>query len=197
MSTPRPQEAEELAVSSPLGVTSVVINCLQGLIKKFCCASLPVLFDPLQFAYRPNGTPGDALAHLDTLDICVDAVRGLQLCSQHPGSSQAGPVLELCLQVPTRLATGVPGHSLLQHHCEVWGWFGQHLGEGLSRGGGQVVPLVQRQEPEGGVAARLSGFTGPLWRESASSGTWRSKPQPLSRSPSGAAPPGLDRTAPH
>lgn len=119
VSTPRPQEAEELAVSSPLGVTSVVINCLQGLIKKFCCASLPVLFDPLQFAYRPNGTPGDALAHLDTLDICVDAVRGLQLCSQHPGSSQAGPVLELCLQVPTRLATGVPGHSLLQHHCEV------------------------------------------------------------------------------
>lgn len=73
MSTPRPQEAEELAVSSPLGVTSVVINCLQGLIKKFCCASLPVLFDPLQFAYRPNGTPGDALVHLDTLDICVDA----------------------------------------------------------------------------------------------------------------------------
>ena len=48
----------------PIALTSVVMKCFERLIKTFITSSLPVTLDPLQFAYRPNRSTDDAIAHI-------------------------------------------------------------------------------------------------------------------------------------
>lgn len=40
------------------------MKCFEKLIKTFITSSLPTTLDPLQFAYRPNRSTDDAIAHL-------------------------------------------------------------------------------------------------------------------------------------
>ncbi|KAK3509541.1 hypothetical protein QTP70_001400 [Hemibagrus guttatus] len=48
----------------PVALTSVVMKCLERLIRDFIISSLPDTLDPLQFAYRPNRSTDDAISHL-------------------------------------------------------------------------------------------------------------------------------------
>ncbi|KAK3568591.1 hypothetical protein QTP86_009402 [Hemibagrus guttatus] len=45
-------------------LTSVVMKCFERLVRNFITSSLPDTLDPLQFAYRPNHSTEDAIAHL-------------------------------------------------------------------------------------------------------------------------------------
>ena len=51
-------------ISQPVALTSVVMKCFERLIKDYICAFLPPSMDPLQFAYRPNRPPDDAVSQL-------------------------------------------------------------------------------------------------------------------------------------
>ena len=51
----------------PIALTSVVMKCFERLIKTFIPSSLFVTLDPLQFAYRPNRSTDDTIAHISTL----------------------------------------------------------------------------------------------------------------------------------
>ncbi len=48
----------------PVALTSVVMKCFEWLVKDYICSSLPSTLDPLQFAYRPNRSMEDAIAHI-------------------------------------------------------------------------------------------------------------------------------------
>ncbi|KAK3526574.1 hypothetical protein QTP70_030712, partial [Hemibagrus guttatus] len=48
----------------PVALTSVVLKCLERLVKDFIISSLPDTLDPLQFACRPNRSTDDAISHL-------------------------------------------------------------------------------------------------------------------------------------
>ncbi|KAK3518576.1 hypothetical protein QTP70_004095 [Hemibagrus guttatus] len=48
----------------PVALTSVVMTCLERLVRDFIISSLPDALDPLQFAYRPNRSTDDANSHL-------------------------------------------------------------------------------------------------------------------------------------
>ncbi|KAK3521026.1 hypothetical protein QTP86_000581 [Hemibagrus guttatus] len=48
----------------PVALTSVVMKCLELLVKDFIISSLPDTLDPLQFAYRPKRSTDDAIFHL-------------------------------------------------------------------------------------------------------------------------------------
>ncbi len=41
----------------PVALTSIFMNIFERLVKNHICCSIPVTFDPLQFAYRPNSSP--------------------------------------------------------------------------------------------------------------------------------------------
>ncbi len=45
-------------------LTSVLKKCFEWLMKDYICSSLPSTLDPLQFAYRPNQSTEDAIAHI-------------------------------------------------------------------------------------------------------------------------------------
>ncbi|KAK3515999.1 hypothetical protein QTP70_000710 [Hemibagrus guttatus] len=47
-----------------VALTSVVMKCLERLVRDFIISSLPNILDPLQFAYRPNRSTDDASSHL-------------------------------------------------------------------------------------------------------------------------------------
>uniref|UniRef100_A0A669B6E2 Reverse transcriptase domain-containing protein n=1 Tax=Oreochromis niloticus TaxID=8128 RepID=A0A669B6E2_ORENI len=46
----------------PVALTSVIMKCLERLVKGHICSSLPDTLDPLQFAYRTNRATEDAIA---------------------------------------------------------------------------------------------------------------------------------------
>ncbi|KAK3516299.1 hypothetical protein QTP70_009421 [Hemibagrus guttatus] len=48
----------------PVALTSVVMKCLERLVRDFIISSLPDTLDPLQFAYCPNRSTDDAISHL-------------------------------------------------------------------------------------------------------------------------------------
>ena len=48
----------------PVALTSIAMKCFEGLVKGYICSSLPPTLDPLQFAYRPNRSTEDAIAHV-------------------------------------------------------------------------------------------------------------------------------------
>ncbi|KAK3530809.1 hypothetical protein QTP70_002839 [Hemibagrus guttatus] len=48
----------------PVALTSVMMKCFERLIRDFITSSLPDILDPLQFAYRPNCSTEDTIAHL-------------------------------------------------------------------------------------------------------------------------------------
>jgi len=45
----------------PVAMTSVIIKCLEQLVKRYINNSIPVSNDPLQFAYRSNRAVNDAV----------------------------------------------------------------------------------------------------------------------------------------
>ncbi len=48
----------------PVALTSIVIKVFERLVKSHISFSIPVTLDPLQFAYRPNRSTGDAISHI-------------------------------------------------------------------------------------------------------------------------------------
>ncbi len=48
----------------PVALTSIVMKVFERLVKNHICSSFPVTLDPLQFAYRPNGSTDDAISHV-------------------------------------------------------------------------------------------------------------------------------------
>ncbi|KAK3575632.1 hypothetical protein QTP86_031588, partial [Hemibagrus guttatus] len=48
----------------PVALTSVVMKCLEQLVKDFIISSLPDTLHPLKFAYCPNRSTDDAISHL-------------------------------------------------------------------------------------------------------------------------------------
>ncbi len=46
----------------PVPLTSTVMKAFERLVKNHNCYSIPVTLDPLQFAYRPNGSTDDAIS---------------------------------------------------------------------------------------------------------------------------------------
>ncbi|KAK0154258.1 putative RNA-directed DNA polymerase from transposon BS [Merluccius polli] len=48
----------------PIALTPIIMKCFEKLIKPFITSSLPPTLDQLQFAYRPNRSTDDAIAHL-------------------------------------------------------------------------------------------------------------------------------------
>lgn len=48
----------------PVALTYVVMKCFEKLVKAHICSSLPNTLDPLQYAYRPNRSTEDAIAHI-------------------------------------------------------------------------------------------------------------------------------------
>ncbi|KAK1784826.1 hypothetical protein P4O66_003501 [Electrophorus voltai] len=58
---PRPSGLNDYC---PVAFTSVVMKCLEKLIRDFITSLLPASMDPLQFAYRHNRSTDDAIAHL-------------------------------------------------------------------------------------------------------------------------------------
>ncbi|KAK3546540.1 hypothetical protein QTP70_026526 [Hemibagrus guttatus] len=47
-----------------VALTSVVMKCLERMVRDFIISSLPDTLDPLQFANRPNRSTDDAISHL-------------------------------------------------------------------------------------------------------------------------------------
>ncbi len=48
----------------PVALTSTVMKVFERLLKKHICYSTPATLDPLQFAYRPNGSTDDAISQV-------------------------------------------------------------------------------------------------------------------------------------
>ncbi len=48
----------------PVALTSTVMKVFERLLKKHICSSIPVILDPLQFAYRPNRSTDDAISQV-------------------------------------------------------------------------------------------------------------------------------------
>ncbi len=48
----------------PVALTSIVMKVFERLVKSHISSSIPVTFDPLQFAYRPNRSTDDAISHI-------------------------------------------------------------------------------------------------------------------------------------
>ena len=55
---------KELNDFRPVALTSLVMKCLKRLVKKFLMTEVQDLFDPMQFAYRPNRRVEDATTTL-------------------------------------------------------------------------------------------------------------------------------------
>ncbi|KAI4879650.1 hypothetical protein NFI96_006824, partial [Prochilodus magdalenae] len=63
----------------PVALTPIIMKCFEGLVMRHIKTLLPPSLDPLQFAYRPNRSTGDAisttlhlaLTHLDDRDTYV------------------------------------------------------------------------------------------------------------------------------
>ncbi len=48
----------------PVALTSIVMKVFERLVKKHICFSIPVMLDPLQFAYHSNRSTDDAISHV-------------------------------------------------------------------------------------------------------------------------------------
>ncbi len=48
----------------PVALTSTVMKVFERLLKNHICFSTPVTLDPLQFAYHPNRSTGDAISQV-------------------------------------------------------------------------------------------------------------------------------------
>ena len=59
---PKKSKASCLNDYRPVALTSIVMKCFERLVKSFITSSLPDSLDPLQFAYRANRSPDDAIA---------------------------------------------------------------------------------------------------------------------------------------
>ncbi len=63
----------------PVALTPIMMKCFERLVKDYIFSRLPPMFDPFQFAYRPNRSTEDAissvlhlsLAHLEKKNTCV------------------------------------------------------------------------------------------------------------------------------
>ena len=62
MSHPVTSPQEIISDYRPGALTSVVMKCLERLVKDHITSSLSSALDPLQFAYRPNRSTDDAIA---------------------------------------------------------------------------------------------------------------------------------------
>ncbi|KAK3521253.1 hypothetical protein QTP70_001550 [Hemibagrus guttatus] len=63
--------------SLPVALTSVVMKCLEQLVRDFIISSLPDTLDLLQFAYRPNHSTDDAISHLLHTSLThLDTIKG-------------------------------------------------------------------------------------------------------------------------
>ncbi len=48
----------------PVALTSIVMKVFERFVKKHICFSIPVMLDPLQFAYHSNRSTDDAISHV-------------------------------------------------------------------------------------------------------------------------------------
>ncbi|KAK3553698.1 hypothetical protein QTP70_006898 [Hemibagrus guttatus] len=61
----------------PVALTSVMIKCFERLIRDFITSSLPYTLDLLQFAYHPNHSIEDRIAHLHHTALShMDSIKG-------------------------------------------------------------------------------------------------------------------------
>uniref|UniRef100_A0A8K9XHI6 Reverse transcriptase domain-containing protein n=1 Tax=Oncorhynchus mykiss TaxID=8022 RepID=A0A8K9XHI6_ONCMY len=60
---PKKAKVTELQDYRPVALTSVIMKCFERLVKDHITSILPDTLDPLQFAYRPNRSTDDAIAH--------------------------------------------------------------------------------------------------------------------------------------
>ena len=64
----------------PVALTSVIMKCFERRVKDHITSTLPATLDPIQFAYRPNRSTDDAIAHCPIPSeqeeyLCKNAVR--------------------------------------------------------------------------------------------------------------------------
>ena len=68
---PKKTKVTELNDYRPVALTSVIMKCIERLVKDHITSTLPDTLDPLQFAYRPNRSTDDAIATTTTLHTAL------------------------------------------------------------------------------------------------------------------------------
>jgi hypothetical protein len=59
---PKKAKVMERNYYRPVALISVIMKCIERLVKDHITSNLPVTLDPLQFAYCPNGSTDDTIA---------------------------------------------------------------------------------------------------------------------------------------